>query len=125
MWEAAAGGDVAECQMALKQGCDINMTGDEQSTPLFIACDQGHLDIVRLLLQNKCNIDQAMGNGRTPLFMACQEGHLDIARVLLENKCNIDKGMDDVRGQDSSGGPISENICSLSWRQNHYQGRLW
>ena len=95
LWEGALDRDLTGCHLALNAGCDINLTGHGQTTPLYIACFKGHLDIVRLLLENNCNIDQAMDDGRMPLYAACNQEHLDIVRLLLENKCNIDQAMDD------------------------------
>ena len=36
--------------MFLSLGSDINITKEDQTTPLFMACFKGHLDIVQLLL---------------------------------------------------------------------------
>ena len=91
LWNAAAKGNLAGCQMALNLGIHIDSPGMEQSTPLFIACQKGHLDIVQLLLENKCNLDKARDDGRTPLFTACQEGHHGIVTLLPEHGCDVHK----------------------------------
>jgi ankyrin repeat protein len=52
-----------------------------------MACENGHLDIVRVLLQsNDILVNQPNQDGTTSLFIACQNGHLDIVRVLLKLK---------------------------------------
>ena len=55
------------------------------TTPLFIACYTGHLEIVARLLQHPdIQVNQARtGSGTTPLYIACQEGHFNIALALL------------------------------------------
>ncbi|EOD05501.1 hypothetical protein EMIHUDRAFT_351152 [Emiliania huxleyi CCMP1516] len=52
------------------------------ATPLFMACQQGRLEIARLLLEAGAAIDQADEQGATPLFAACEDGHLEVAKLL-------------------------------------------
>jgi serine/threonine-protein phosphatase 6 regulatory ankyrin repeat subunit B len=70
------------------------------------ASENGHLDVVRLLLQNgatvdSCNIDgaavglllqhrAAVESRGTLLMLASQCGHLDIVRLLLQNGASMD-----------------------------------
>ena len=60
----------------------MNRANEDGVTPLFVACQQGHVDVARLLLDNGAEVDR---NGATPLFVACQNGHVDAARLLLEH----------------------------------------
>ncbi|EOD15466.1 hypothetical protein EMIHUDRAFT_370677, partial [Emiliania huxleyi CCMP1516] len=52
------------------------------TTPLIMACFNGHLEIARLLLEAGAAIDQADEQGATPLFAACHQGHLEVAKLL-------------------------------------------
>jgi len=55
-------------------------------TPLSIACENGHLQVVLELLKNtNIKVNLATNDGRTPLLIACQEGHLEIVRALLKD----------------------------------------
>ena len=66
------------------EGIDVNRAKKDGSTPLYIACQEGHLDVVRMLLSTEgIEPDRARKDGMTPLFIACQEGHLDVVRMLL------------------------------------------
>ena len=48
------------------------MTGKDGSTPLFIACQNGHLDVVRMLLSTEgIEPNRAEEDGATPLYIAC------------------------------------------------------
>ncbi|EOD25886.1 hypothetical protein EMIHUDRAFT_354174 [Emiliania huxleyi CCMP1516] len=47
-----------------------------------MACQDGQLECVRLLLEAGAAIDQARNDGTTPLFAACQNGHLEVAKLL-------------------------------------------
>lgn len=54
--------------------------------PLYCACLNGHLALVRRLLkQPKLNADLATKAGETPFYAACQRGHIDVVRMLATN----------------------------------------
>eukprot|EP00315_Gephyrocapsa_oceanica_P010788 CAMPEP_0185301168 /NCGR_PEP_ID=MMETSP1363-20130426/12555_1 /TAXON_ID=38817 /ORGANISM="Gephyrocapsa oceanica, Strain RCC1303" /LENGTH=46 /DNA_ID= /DNA_START= /DNA_END= /DNA_ORIENTATION= len=45
-------------------------------------CEEGQLELARLLLEAGAAMNQAPQHGATPLLVACSEGHLDIVRLL-------------------------------------------
>ncbi|EOD11325.1 hypothetical protein EMIHUDRAFT_357793 [Emiliania huxleyi CCMP1516] len=47
-----------------------------------MACQEGQLEIARLLLEAGADVNQAKQNGATPLFAACHFGHLEVAKLL-------------------------------------------
>ena len=59
------------------------------STPLHLASQYGHTDVVRLLLDNEASADVRDGDGNTPLHCAAGFGHLEIIRMLLERRAGI------------------------------------
>ena len=63
---------------------------DTGKSPLFLAAQEGHLEIVRFLLEIGANKDQAEKDGTTPLHVAAGGGHLDIVRFLVEAGANND-----------------------------------
>jgi ankyrin repeat protein len=49
------------------------------ATPLFIAAQKGHLDVVRCLANDfGADVNQALQDGAMPLWIAVQSGHLDV-----------------------------------------------
>ena len=50
-------------------------TTDDGNTPLFIAAEEGHLEVVRFLVESGANKDQGTTDyGATPLFIAAETG---------------------------------------------------
>ena len=53
-------------------------------TPLFAACVEGHMSVVRLLIEAKADLSAIDMSGWTAKEHACLRGHLDIVRALAE-----------------------------------------
>ena len=55
-------------------------------TPLLIAAQQGHLEVVRCLIEEgKVNVNQALTTGETPLHVAVQNSHEAVVKLLIES----------------------------------------
>ena len=67
------------------------MSDEQGFASLFIASQNGHLDVVRLLLQKGADKDKANNNGTTPLLFASLNGHLEIVLLLLQKGADKDK----------------------------------
>ena len=58
--------------------------------PLFIAAQEGHRDVVALLLDRGADIKQVrLGNNATPLFVAAGKGHREIVALLLDKGAEV------------------------------------
>ena len=79
-------------EMLLIAGADANSKDELGWTPLWWAVEQGHNDMVKLLLETgKADIESEDKDGRTPLSWAAGEGHEDMVKLLLETgKVNIE-----------------------------------
>ena len=67
----------------------------------MFACQNGHKDVVKLLLENSDIEVNVIGNeGWTVSMIACSEGHKDIVRLLLDNsEMNINLNARDTLGR--------------------------
>ncbi len=64
-------------------------------TALIVACEVGHIDVVRMLLKNGARVNQAQNNHRTALMQASQNGHIEMVQMLLESGAMVN-AVDDV-----------------------------
>lgn len=69
---------------------EVNCTGLDNWTPLHFAANEGHLEIIKLLLTQKdIKVDSLSKANRTALHLACIRGHVGIVRALHEKQANI------------------------------------
>ena len=63
----------------------INQAANDGSSPLYIACKKGPVDVVQVLLTRKeIQINQAANGGFSPLNEASNSGHTSIVKLLLD-----------------------------------------
>ena len=83
------------CNIAelLKESCTIvdALYSNAQRTALHIACDNGQLKLVSLLVSIGANINAVTDSGTTPLMVACKRrDYVIIQRLLQEPTIDID-----------------------------------
>ena len=61
-------------RLLVEAGADKNQAMKDGATPLRIASQKGHAEVVRLLIEAGADKNQAMTDGATPLFILCQNG---------------------------------------------------
>lgn len=60
-------------------------------TPLYLASENGHLDVVKELITHRAYINKGTDYGATPLLAASVNGHVNVVNVLLDNRALIDQ----------------------------------
>ena len=73
-----------EIVSAISAGMTADLAKNDGATPLFVACQLGHVDIARMLIEKGADGGQARNDGVSPLFMACQNGHRVCAQLRLD-----------------------------------------
>ena len=64
------------------------MAHDDGRTPLYVACESGHLDAARACVDSGAGVDLADVHGATPLMVACQHG-IAVATLLLDSGADV------------------------------------
>lgn len=92
---AVKSGEVKQVTSLLIQGASVNYKNSKNFTPLFLAAQNGDLDMIEtLFLPRKkddaktpiVNADERIGDdGVTPLMVAAKLGHLKVVQFLLAN----------------------------------------
>jgi hypothetical protein len=92
LYLCAERGSVAVAQALIAHGADVEKpdSGDG-STPLCVACLNGHLEIVQMLLQAGADPNKAKTSGTTPLYFCAQGDHLPIAKLLIKAGAEANK----------------------------------
>ena len=98
LYQAVKDGDITKVKDLLGEGADPNHQlywSEEWKSypPLHIACGEGNLDMVKILVSKGADIDR--GDGRysnTPLHKACEGGNKQLVDYLVrEARCNVGK----------------------------------
>lgn len=71
--------------------CEVNFQRRSDGVScLYVAAQNGHIDICRALLHAGANVDLARNTKASPLFIATQQNNLDIMRLLLQHGAHVD-----------------------------------
>ena len=87
---ACGSGSVAVIKVMLNRCLvDINHCDQRSETPLILAIQKNHPDIVSVLLENGANVDCCTRCGLSPLHVACKEGNFRSAELLVNFGANL------------------------------------
>ncbi|XP_019859935.1 PREDICTED: ankyrin repeat domain-containing protein 50-like, partial [Amphimedon queenslandica] len=77
-------------KLLLEYKADVNVTDENELTPLCNASIPGHTEIVKLLLEHGvANVDHTDKDNDTPLGMACVKGSTQVVELLLKHGANV------------------------------------
>ena len=67
----------------MEGGADINKAEEEDGwTPLYVASQNGHVEVVRALVEGGADINKVDNDGDAPLQIASRKEHPEIIRLL-------------------------------------------
>eukprot|EP01112_Ceratiomyxa_fruticulosa_P014585 TRINITY_DN4192_c0_g1_i1.p1 TRINITY_DN4192_c0_g1~~TRINITY_DN4192_c0_g1_i1.p1 ORF type:complete len:334 (+),score=73.21 TRINITY_DN4192_c0_g1_i1:169-1170(+) len=87
--EAVLDGDLEKMKEFVQNGVSINSITLGLS-PLFIACKQGHLHIVKELIKMGVDVNTFFDTESKPLIVATGYNHIEIVKLLLHHGANVD-----------------------------------
>ncbi|CAC5423322.1 unnamed protein product [Mytilus coruscus] len=67
---------------------NISKVDSQGRSSLFLACKEGHTNIVKLLLDRNADPIKSNDRGQSPLMSACKKGHQNIVELLLKKNAN-------------------------------------
>lgn len=62
---------------------DIHLCSKSGKSPLYVASENGHVEVVAFLLKNGANVRQETCRGKIPLYAAAEKQYVDIVREIL------------------------------------------
>ena len=86
--ESQGAPDVAEIRRLINAGADVNLRNKFGVTPLFVASQNGHAEVVKLLLAGKADVNVTIsitGKDYTALRVAKMMGHARVVKLLKEH----------------------------------------
>ena len=90
--EACKTGDIQAVKECLRQGERVDSRDNMGKSCLYLACANGHTEIVKILLEagadprEEPDVD---GYGHIALIGACENGHTDIVKLLLDAGASV------------------------------------
>ena len=83
-------GNIEAVKRLLKEGADVNAKNSEGYTALSLASDNGHTEIVKMLLATKgIKVNAKDKYVYTALELASRNGHTEIVAILLDNGADV------------------------------------
>ncbi len=88
--KAAQDGDERAISLLLTSGLPVDTVHESGATALYLAAQNGHAEIVKVLLAANANPNKTVGeDGFAPLGMAAYMGHAPVVRLLLNAGANV------------------------------------
>jgi ankyrin repeat protein len=87
--KAAYRGDLNKMKELLASGANPNMPDKKGLTPLMLATQKKHQDIMTVLISHGADVNAKLKNGFTALFYPCMFGGAAIAKLLIDSGANV------------------------------------
>ena len=83
-------GDLLGVKLHIYAGTNIDQEDEFGNYPVLLAVDQGHLEIVDLLIEHEVELETEDQHGFTALIVAAERNYPDILQLLLDNGSDIE-----------------------------------
>ena len=68
---------------AFKNNANVDIQTNDGASALHILSEQGHVEVVKLLLENGAKVDLQEDSGTSSLYIASEQGHVEMVKLLL------------------------------------------
>ena len=92
----------------VRTGANVNRS-ESGRTPLYVAAQDGHVELVKELLKARADTSICNNDGETALHAAAGAGHADVVSELLKAKANVN--VHDKNGETPAG---------IAFNKGHY-----
>lgn len=83
---AVMGGNIRNVLRLIELGADaLKVSLYEEVSAMHLAAENGHVDVITLLLEHGADVNQVDREGVTPVLLAAKRGHLEALRLLFKN----------------------------------------
>ncbi|KAK9871342.1 hypothetical protein WA026_011608 [Henosepilachna vigintioctopunctata] len=97
-------------EMLIRKGAQLNEKNKDFLTPLHIAADNSHYDLVEVLLRNGAKVNALDGLGQTALHRCAREDNVQACRIMLSY--NVDTSIVSLQGY-TAAQVASENVQKI------------
>ena len=87
--KAAIRGDLKGLKAQIVAGTDPNLRDSNGKTPLMLAAQKRHKEIVEYLIAQGADINAQTKNGFTALFHTCIQGDDELAKLLIDSGADV------------------------------------
>ncbi|XP_015929424.1 poly [ADP-ribose] polymerase tankyrase-2 [Parasteatoda tepidariorum] len=98
------------CEILIRKGASLNEKNKEFLTPVHIAADKSHFDVLDVLLKHGAKVNALDGLGQTALHRCAREGNVQACRILLSY--DVDPSIISLQGY-TAAQVASENVQKL------------
>jgi ankyrin repeat protein len=89
LMQSAFKGTLAEAEVTIAKGANVNVQDVKKRTPLILAASNGHTSVVTFLVSNGADVNLKDGDGQSPLMYAAKGSFAETAAYLLENGAEV------------------------------------
>ena len=74
--------------LLIANNANVDLSNNDGTRPLHVACKNGHAAVVELLIDNKADVNRRCVGG-SPLYIACENGHLEVVDLLIKRNADV------------------------------------
>lgn len=79
-------------------GANVNLTNEEEETPLYFAVNKGSLELVKKLIEAGADVNVCNKKMESPLYIASDNGEFEIVKVLLSSGALVNQRCGEQNG---------------------------